>query len=111
MTPEDRYASRVTDQAYTVPKTPGMIKPPKARVPTVQEVMETLQPQGYTADQKTEILGKGLVYVVWVQTLTFAGVLILIAILYTYPLNIIILFMAIAMSLVELWMTKKYMSG
>lgn len=111
MTPEDLYASKVSGQTSTVPKTPGMIKPPKARVPTVQEVMDAMQPQGYTVDQKTEILGRGLVYVVWVQTLTFAGVLILIAILYTYPLNIAILFIAIAMSLVELWMTKKYMSG
>jgi len=97
--PEELYKQ----QAQTV----EAVKPVKRPVRISSVPLEPMQ--SITEDDKVESLGRGLIFTIWVNTLLFSGVLILVAILYEWPLNAVILGFAIMMDIIAIFMTRRFL--
>ena len=111
MTPEQFFQSQkvqvVSDQvAQRVEPKPRRVLTIK-KVEPVQQVVEELPEMPIL--QKVDLIAKGLVYTVWTMTLMLSAVLILVGVLYQFPLNIAIIIMAGGLDVLAFYTMKKYM--
>ena len=78
-----------------------------ARPREIKEIKHN--PVEWTIDEKLELTMKGIIFAVWTMTLLFSGVLVLIAILYEFPINMAIMGIAVIIDIIAIYITRKYM--
>lgn len=104
MSPAELYEqeTKKAQLKETIPK-PHKIKKTTKDAPLPEETEMSI-------DQKILVLAKGWIYGIYVMTILFAACLILIAVLYPYPVNVIILGIAIISDILALALGRKYMA-
>lgn len=79
----------------------GLVENPRATILIGGE-------QDLTVDSKLELLAKGMVFSQLLYMLLFTGILVFVGVLYPYPLNTVIIVMAVAMAVISFWNMRKF---